>query len=543
MKRAFERVTGLFLALCLTLPSGALAAPVNGAEEAMADTAAYLQKTVDEPQVGSLGGEWVILGLARSGLEAPERYYQDYYARVEEAVTESKGVLHEKKYTEYSRVILALSAIGKDARQVAGYDLTLPLGDYEKTVWQGVNGPIWALLALDSVGYPMPETETAKTQATRQMYVDYLLDSQLADGGWALGGRTPSDPDVTGMAIQALAKYQDQTSVAKATEEALDCLSALQEEDGGYGSWETANAESAVQVLVAITELGLSPEDARFVKNGNTLLDNILSFYTPGKGFRHMSAGAGSDQMATEQAMYALAAVQRARAGKNSLYRMGDALAIPEAVVPGRGEGLAAKHEDVRPRPVVLEKAAFPDLTGHPALEAVEALAVRAIITGKPDGSFAPEADMTRAEFAAIVVKALGLPTGAVEGPFADVPASHWAAGVVNAAYSYGIVNGTGEGSFAPNGTISRQEAAVMVTRAAALCGLDTQREGAEVRDTLAPFLDYTTSAAWARPALAFCYDRGILDDSDMDIRPTQAIRRGEVAQMLYALLERANLL
>ena len=150
---------------------------------------------------------------------------------------------------------------------------------------------------------------------------------------------------------------------------------------------------------------------------------------------------------------------------------------------------------------------------------------------------------MTRAEFAAIVVKALGLPTGAVEGPFADVPASHWAAGVVNAAYSYGIVNGTGEGSFAPNGTISRQEAAVMVARAAALCGLDTQREGAEVRDTLAPFLDYTPSAAWARPALAFCYDRGILDDSDMDIRPTQAIRRGEVAQMLYALLERANLL
>lgn len=107
-----------------------------------------------------------MLGLARSGSAVPETYYQDYYAAVERYVQACGGQLHDKKYTEYSRVILALSAIGKDARDVAGYDLTLPLGDYEKTIWQGLNGPVWALIALDSRDYPVPENPQAQVQAT-----------------------------------------------------------------------------------------------------------------------------------------------------------------------------------------------------------------------------------------------------------------------------------------------------------------------------------------------------------------------------------------
>ncbi|MFQ8761741.1 MAG: hypothetical protein ACLSAF_22050 [Intestinimonas sp.] len=161
--------------------------------------------------------------------EVPEEYYQKYYATVESYVKAWDGVLHDKKYTEYSRLIVALSSIGKDARDVAGYDLTKPLGDYGKTIWQGLNGPIWALIALDSKDYPMPENPEAATQATRQMYIDRILDCQLPDGGWSLFGGTAaassgdgvSDPDITGMALQALAKYQDQAAVAKATEEAL----------------------------------------------------------------------------------------------------------------------------------------------------------------------------------------------------------------------------------------------------------------------------------------------------------------------------------
>ena len=155
----------------------------------------------------------------------------------------------------------------------------------------------------------MPVNPEAETQATRQMYIDRILECQLPDGGWSLFGGTDaagsgdgvSDPDITGMALQALAKYQDQPAVAEATEEALVCMSEKQSADGGFASWGTANSESVVQMIVALCELGISLDDPRFVKNGNTMLDNLMTFYLPGEGFLHTQNGSGSNQMATEQ--------------------------------------------------------------------------------------------------------------------------------------------------------------------------------------------------------------------------------------------------
>ena len=108
---------------------------------AIEDTAEYIYETVKSPQVSSIGGEWAVLGLARSGYEVPEEYYQDYYATVEAYVKACDGNLHEKKYTEYSRVIVALSAIGKDARSVAGYDLTKPWGTTTRPSGRGSTAP------------------------------------------------------------------------------------------------------------------------------------------------------------------------------------------------------------------------------------------------------------------------------------------------------------------------------------------------------------------------------------------------------------------
>ena len=126
-------------------------------DEAIKDTAKYMYKVVDNPQVGSIGGEWAVLGLARSGYEIPEEYYQKYYSTVESYVKTLDGKLHNKKYTEYSRVIVALTSIGKDPSNVAGYNLLTALGDYDRTIFQGLNGPIWALIALDSGNYNMPQ--------------------------------------------------------------------------------------------------------------------------------------------------------------------------------------------------------------------------------------------------------------------------------------------------------------------------------------------------------------------------------------------------
>jgi hypothetical protein len=567
-------------------PTTAFAAPDGALDSAVNEAAAYMLKTVKSPEIGSVGGEWAIIGLARSEQPSvsawfsnniiPDDYYEIYYNAVEKNVLDNKGILHEKKYTEYSRVILGLTAAGYDPRNVGGYDLTLPLGDFERTIWQGINGPIWALIALDSGNYNIPVNREAKTQATRELYIAEILRRQLSDGGWNLTAGTEgtvdinetSNPDITGMALQALAKYQSKTVVKAAIDRALAYLSKIQDGKGGYAYGGDAANESVVQVLVALTALKISPEDPRFVKNGNSVVDNILSFKKTDGSFSHMTDGSGNSQMSTEQALYGLVAAQRTRDGKNSLYDMSDA--------PKRGAGkttvseepgLPGKHADVQVLPLVAPGRTFSDISGHENKAAIEALTDRGIINGKTVALFDPDATMTRAEFAAIVTRGLGLPQyqlrpGAVDADtgFKDVSSSAWYAPYVGTAYYYGIVTGTGAATFEPEGTITRQEAAVMVARAAKLCGMDTgtgvsAAEGTAqdtaqdtardnlIRDTLAQFGDYKSVSAWAEASLVFCYTQSILDDSGFYIEPVRAIKRCEIAEMLYRMLSKADLI
>ena len=555
MKQAWKSTICMVLSTLMILSGGigVFALEQDALEEAINDTAAYIYDTVSNPQVGSIGGEWAVLGLARSGYDVPEEYYQHYYSTVEKYVKACDGVLHEKKYTEYSRLVVALTAIGKDPSKVAGYNLLTALGDYDKTIWQGMNGPIWALIALDSGNYEMPLNPDAKTQATREMYIDRILECQLQDGGWSLFGGTEaassgdgvSDPDITGMALQALAKYQDLEDVKQATEEALYCMSAQQNDNGGFSSWGTENSESCVQMLVALCELGIPLDDARFVKNGKTMLDNLMTYYEPGKGFSHTRSGSGSNQMATEQGFYALAAAKRALDGASSLYRMTDnSLNVPE---PTGGKeqtiGLPGKHTDIQVVGIQHPGKTFADISAHKNQPAIEALAARGIINGKSDNAFEPDATMTRAEFATIIARGLGLPISNANNIFADIEENDWFCSYVNTAYDYGIVNGVSETEFAPNGAITREEAAVMVARAAKLCGMDTEMEIFSARDVLAGFIDYVKASDWAVTSLAFCYDEGILADDTMEIHPQHSITRAEIAQMLFSLLNSAKLL
>ena len=301
---------------------------LSPAERAYQGASAYLAKTVSAPTVASIGGEWTVLALSRGGADFDPAAY---LASLEKTLQETNGVLSSRKYTEYSRVILALSALGEDARNVAGYDLTAPLGDYDKMVAQGVNGAIFALLALDCADYPMPCNAEAATPATRQMYVDCILSAQRADGGWSLkADAARADPDLTAMALQALSKYQQHSSVSKAINAALVCLSALQNSDGGFSSSGTANAESCAQVLLALSELGIDSDDSRFVKSGCTALDALLTYQTADGGFCHTADG-GTNLMATEQAACALAALVRAQNGQSSFYRMNETAAATAA--------------------------------------------------------------------------------------------------------------------------------------------------------------------------------------------------------------------
>lgn len=421
--RRIKRISAwiLTLAILLTLTVPALAA--SGVQNEVQGSAAYMVSAVKSPEVGSIGGEWAIIGLARSGYTVPTNYYEDYYARVEKYVKNCSGVLHERKYTEYSRVILALTAIGRDPSKVAGYNLLMPLGDFEKTIWQGLNGPIWALIALDSGNYEIPKNPAAKTQATRQLYIDEILNSQMKDGGWSLTGTGDSDVDITAMALQALAKYQDQKAVKTATDSALTWLSKNQDSKGGFASWGTTNVESVAQVIVALCELGISLDDSRFVKNGHTLTENLLSFRQSNGGFYHVLDGSdGNNQMSAEQGFYALVAINRAENGKNSLYRMGD---VTKATTkPSTSVNKGNVDASVNVPGVTAPGTTFTDVKNHVNKAAIEELASRGIINGMGKGTFMPNKTMTRAEFAAIVTRALGLAAKDTKA-FTDVPSSN----------------------------------------------------------------------------------------------------------------------
>ena len=539
--RRIKRISAwiLTLAILLTLTVPAFAA--SSVQSEVQGSAAYMVSAVKSPEVGSIGGEWAIIGLARSGYTVPANYYDDYYARVEKYVKNCSGVLHERKYTEYSRVILALTAIGRDPSNVAGYNLLTPLGDFEKTIWQGLNGPIWALIALDSGNYDIPKNPAAKTQATRQLYIDEILNNQMKDGGWSLTGTGDSDVDITAMALQALAKYQDQKAVKTATDSALTWLSKNQDSKGGYASWGTTNVESVAQVIVALCELGMDLNDSRFVKNGRTLTENLLSFRQSNGGFYHVLDGSdGNNQMSAEQGFYALVAIDRAENSKNSLYRMGDV--TKNTAKPSTTVKKGSADASVSVPAVSAPGTTFSDVKNHANQTAIEALASRGIINGMGQGTFMPNKTMTRAEFAAIVTRALGLAAKDTK-VFSDVPSSKWYAGYIGTANSSGIVNGVGNGKFNPEGTITRQEAAAMVARAAKLCGLDTAMDAAATRDMLAQFGDYRSVASWAKEPMAFCYSANILDQSELNIEPTKAILRCEIAQMLYNMLTAAELI
>lgn len=272
------------------------------------DTARSLLTTVPTPIYGD---EWVVLDMARGNLNTTPGY-ADYYAQVEARVQATKGVLSEKYYTEYSRVVLAVTAIGKDATDVAGYNLITPLTDVDTVASQGINGVIYALLALDSGSYEAN---------VRAQYVDKILEAQLDDGGFTYASEYPTDPDLTAMALQALAPYRTEDDVAAAVDRALDCLSAMQQTDGGFVSWGASSAESSAQAIIALCTLGIDLQDSRFVKDGHSLLDHLMTFQLANGGFCHTADGV-YNAMATEQAMRALVAVQRAENGESALYQV-----------------------------------------------------------------------------------------------------------------------------------------------------------------------------------------------------------------------------
>lgn len=297
---------------------------------------------------GTTPGDWYPIGMSRLGIsEDYDRYLAVLKAYVEEKYKE-KNKLSAAKATEWHRISLAVLAAGGNPTNFGtdkdGNPINLIAdGTYnrEKLGRQGINGWIWGLIALDSLRYEIPEGSIN----TRDDIITEILCQQLSDGGFALYGKT-SDPDITAMALQALAPYYTSKKVYRYTlksskqeisrtvkqviDESLACLSRLQTDDGDFISWGTQNAESTAQAAVALCSLNIDlQKDARFIKNGKTLIDGILKYRMPDGGFAHSytydpdnpgSKPDKSNSMAGEQVLYALAAVIRQQKGQGALY-------------------------------------------------------------------------------------------------------------------------------------------------------------------------------------------------------------------------------
>lgn len=297
--------------------------------QALGNTLVYLRKTADDPQFGA---EWNVMTLARYGYE-DEAWYGEYYDNVVEYVkAKGSAKLHKNKSTDNSRTILALTAIGADATDVGGYNLLEPLADMNYVTTQGINGPVFALIAFDTAGYDIPKLPDGSdgVQTTREGLVEYILGRELSSGGWAFSGSN-ADPDMTGMTIQALAPYyKSNTEVKTAVDRALDVMSGLQKADGGFASWGTVNSESCAQVICGLLDIGRDAgTDEAFVKNGHSVLDALMGFYVASAGgFAHYVKQNGElvvNGMASQQAGYALTAYDRFKKGRNTLYDMSDA--------------------------------------------------------------------------------------------------------------------------------------------------------------------------------------------------------------------------
>ena len=274
------------------------------------------------PIVGSIGGEWLTIGLARSGRTVPAGYYDNAVAYVKKNINAETNRLDKNKSTDNARLILALTAISKDVTDVGGYDLLAGLDDMKYIKRQGTNGPVWTLIALDSHDY------TPAGSVTRDQLVETILSLQKDSGAWYINSTNKTDDvDMTAMAIQSLAPYYKTNDAVKtAVDKALTWLGTMQKADGSFAEMAGAasSSESTAQVLVALCAMGIDPTaDVRFAKNSFHVLDGLLTFYT-GTAFKHQASDATVDQMATEQSYYALTAYMRLVGGQTALYDMTD---------------------------------------------------------------------------------------------------------------------------------------------------------------------------------------------------------------------------
>ena len=262
--------------------------------------AADVDELIDGDLTANAGvtADWYIFGLIQYGWQHDYSGFAKSLKRFAETSEVESAVTDE-------RVALLFAAVGAEPDYIAQVT--------DNAIGKlGVMSYVYGLHLLNN-GYRSSVTDA-------QTVVAELLDRQMEDGGWAVMGAV-GDVDVTAMTLAALAPYYSTDSnVKQAADQALQLLSKRQMDNGGYKSFGQESPESAAQVLVALTSLGIDPlTDARFIKNGKTAYDAMLDFRLPDGSFEH-AHGKGGNHTATVQAFYSCVALYRYLNGQPGLY-------------------------------------------------------------------------------------------------------------------------------------------------------------------------------------------------------------------------------
>ncbi|WP_125153164.1 cell wall-binding repeat-containing protein [Clostridium rectalis] len=277
---------------------------------------------------GTYSSDWKTVAFNKSGLQLPANYNSSYLNSVAKVIKDSKGYFY--KVTDYERITLGVVAAGGDPRNIGGYNLLDKIYNFKDPKnpkrgldFQGLNGVIYGLIALDAKGYEIP----SGAKYTREYMLDYILKNRNSDGGWDLNmnGKN-SDVDITSMTLISLAPHHDYVSkdgkkVKVAIEEAVKWLSKVQRKDGGFNSWFTENnSESCAQTIIGLCANGIDPTSKEFTKDRN-LVENLLRFQQSNGEFYHLMDGSeGVNGMSTEQAYQAMVAYKEFSNKRPSIY-------------------------------------------------------------------------------------------------------------------------------------------------------------------------------------------------------------------------------
>lgn len=383
--------SSLAIVVALQLILGAWAGIVQAADESTkqavsAPTRAQIGEAVDDLQSLLSKAEplsdWVAFGLARSGLAVGNKYLPLASKSVED------GSL--RLVTDFARVALAVNANGGDASAIGSgkSNLLAKIANFEKITAQGPNAPAYALLALDAAGY----VEGANDRWSRDALIEWLVNQRNSDGGWSLAPGK-SDVDITAIVLSALAPYKAREDIqgvkdlATVVDGAIAWLSSAQRETAGFG-YGAESSESAAQVLIALTSLGIDPvSDPRFVKNGKSTLARLLEYRLENGQFSHLASGEANG-MATFYALLGLTAVERWMDGLPGLYSGARTTASSQVTVNGLSgqltSGVATGNTALEALIQVLQKAKLTyEVERHPQFGAF-----LKSVTGVENGKF-----------------------------------------------------------------------------------------------------------------------------------------------------------